>query len=495
MTRTGFVVAVVFGLMAHQASAQALPAENPPASYTGTQYVDSKGCAFIRAGIGGVTNWVPRVTRQRVPMCGFQPSLPRDVARAPQPVQRPTAGVTEITIAATPAPAATRPRPAAAAPVAARPATTRPAASVGAPIPTVASITTPPRVAAASPQVITVPAPRRMTRAEICDGKTGVQPGYISSRTGQPIDCGPGQVAAAVVPAPAPTRAAPTGERLSLAQICADIDATGRRYVNGRTGAEVRCGPQTQPVSAGRRVANVAAPVIAPVAPPPVVRAPVVAAPLPVQRPQAVAPAGTATVAAPVYSVPAPTCGTTYGPVSRGAAVRCGPQTQSPSGVTRAIRSGAAVVSPSAALPQGNFLGQRPPPFSNPTGVSTAAVRPPAGYSPVWTDGRLNPNRGQTGGVVATAKDQVSTRTTPQPTRAATDHRYVQVGTFANPGNADAAAQRLIGLGMTARMGTITRNGQVFKVVVAGPFGSATDLQSALAAARRSGFSDAFTRR
>jgi cell division septation protein DedD len=95
---------VAIALISSSVSASALmaqtqpgsePAEFPPTSFKGKQYVDSAGCVFIRAGIDGNVSWVPRLTRKRAGVCGFKPTLAGHVS-APTPVQ--TAASEQITI-------------------------------------------------------------------------------------------------------------------------------------------------------------------------------------------------------------------------------------------------------------------------------------------------------------------------------------------------------------------------------------------------------------
>jgi hypothetical protein len=76
MSAGAYLRALAVGLLlAGPAAAQlAVPAELPPDDYAGQQYVDSKGCLFMRAGPKDAETWIPRVTREGVPLCGNPPS-------------------------------------------------------------------------------------------------------------------------------------------------------------------------------------------------------------------------------------------------------------------------------------------------------------------------------------------------------------------------------------------------------------------------------------
>lgn len=139
--------ATVLTVSAAQAQSLSGPRENPPAGYKNAQYVDSRGCVYLRAGIGGRVSWVPRISTNRKALCDFPPTF----------------GATQVTAAEPIAPGAV-PNPPHAPSVAARSSS-----RVAMPMETVASLprasTVAARPAPAPPPVVAAPAPQAAPRS------------------------------------------------------------------------------------------------------------------------------------------------------------------------------------------------------------------------------------------------------------------------------------------------------------------------------------------
>ncbi len=195
------------------------PAEFPPSSYSGKQYVDSRGCIYIRAGIDGNTTWVPRVSRDRKQVCGYKPTAVAGSTSAPAK----SASVEQITL-----PASQQPKSSAKAKTVApttKTATKAPTPAPAAPKATPKPVPAPAAVAAAKPRTVTT---------------TKTTTARPTTTTAPTVTTAPRTTTKVVPVAPAPS---------APASGCSNASTFSQQFINKQG---VRCGPQTEaPVTYG----------------------------------------------------------------------------------------------------------------------------------------------------------------------------------------------------------------------------------------------------
>jgi len=471
------VIAASMGIGFVQAQDMAdvqVPAEFPPASYEGRQYVDSRGCVYVRAGIDGNVNWVPRVSRSRKPICGFKPSLAGQSAKPTQTAATPKTEPRQIRIrpasepAAEPAP---QPKTQAKAKVVKRPAQPKTAVRVQKPAPAAATPKTVKVVKrkAQAPEAAPKPQPKRMAKT-------------VPARTGEPA--------------------------------CQGASAISRQYYRTAPGVSVRCGPQDTPhvsvVQSRTARANAMRAPRAPkavtysTAPQPAIRQPapqtyrtttnrqVRVAPKHVYENQQNSTVG--------ISVPEG-----YKPVWDDDRLNTKRAHQTFAGmaqmevawsntvprylIDRNTGRDISYMYPGLQYPYTSFEAQRA------AGVTVATqgrvVLPPQRVAK--TSRRATVSTRQ----ATNRKTTVSTRsvapvTTPQKKSVRkASHSYVQVGAFRDATQAQRAAQRLANSGLPTRMGRVTRGAEAFSMVKVGPFRTQPQLDRALRKVRGKGYGQA----
>lgn len=437
------------------------PAEFPPASFTGSQYVDSRGCIFVRAGISGLTSWVPRVSSSRRNLCGAQPTFANAAASGATATAQAALPPGAVIITAGPAPTA------------AAPSATRPAAQV--------AQAQPARQAAPVPRPAPVPAAR-------VNARVAPPPPVVNARVGPPM-----QTIASITTPPRIGRAAEAqaAQRTQQARTAPRLEVAG-------CGAGMRCGPQAQnPVGYGTATARPSQP-----APKTVYKANELAT-LPPQtrivprhvaeaQAQAVIVTGIPQGYRQVWSDDRLNPYRAHGTVAGKAAMDLVWTNTVPRRlIERSTGRDMTAYNPNLQYPYTDLTTQVR------EGSRAAAAAAKAPTARISTQNAVQPRTQQ-----KAAEARVSTRATPKtapqvapqnvPQRVA--GRFVQVGAFGDPANANRVVGRLQAAGLPVSVQRSTSRGKPVQVILAGPFADPAATSQGLATARAAGFRDAFPR-
>ncbi|MFG6590510.1 SPOR domain-containing protein [Sulfitobacter sp. 1A12157] len=469
------MIVAALGIGGSQTQAQdsrSQPAEFPPSSYKGKQYVDSAGCVFIRAGIDGNVSWVPRMSRAREQICGFQPTNGVKIAEAKVEAAQPK-------VDPAPAPAKRPPARVAEAPA----SKAKPTAPVARP----------------APQKVVrrvAPAPARSTAPKV-----------VRETAPRPVPVVPSKPVALATPAPA-----------GFVTACPGASPLSQRYMRRGDGYSVRCGPQAEPIVTGR---------LAPsspqrgTAPQPYRNAGVMpgvaAAPARIVAPAA--------VAAPVVSAkPARAVGTQTRIVPKHVAINRVNATnvKVPKGYRKVWEDDRLNPHRAEQTLEGRadmllvWTQTVPRRLVNKATGEDVTAKVPLIYP--YLD--IETQRRKLGRVKIVERDGQVVKRVLRYRNAAPIHRdarpiktapvyssrsapaaqpstkagYVQVGVFGSPANAKRAARQIAALGLPARVGKQTRGGKTYHSVQAGPIAGGS-AQAALGQLRRAGYRDAYLRR
>ncbi|MDG1169537.1 MAG: SPOR domain-containing protein [Sulfitobacter sp.] len=431
----GFGLAFAPGVAQAQIREQQ-PAEFPAASFKGKQYVDSKGCVFIRAGIDGNVSWVPRVARDRKTVCGFRPTN-TELMAASAPAAGTGAAPVQITLDTAPAaaPAPQRTASVAAPRRAAAPVVVRQTA----PQPVIIK----PTMVAPSIQVRSTAVPGQGAIA--CAGASAISQQYLR---GSGVRCGPQAapiVGSSQVAAYAPV---PTGTIYGQRASVQPYTGSGAGYGNG-VSSTTRIVPKH--VAENRRTPDVVS-----------------------------IPEGYRAVWEDDRLNPKRAEQTLAGRAQMGLVwTQTLPRRLVDPRSGRDVTASVPLVYPyTDVTQQQRELGEVT--LMQRGGQTVKRIRRNAGAAPL------------------VRAPVYSSRSAPQqiaaPEAAYSGKRYVQIGTFRDAGNAQRAAQNIARMGMPARIGTHRKSGQRYMSVQAGPFGGAQAMQDAMNRLRGAGYRDAFAR-